>query len=323
MSRLSGPKEKKKALLQFRRAPNESTTRILGVVRGRASSAGVRLFASTEQAYGRTIKALSPPTVFGAFGTVAHVTYRRKTLLTKGRIMPTSCRNLRREQFLGLTGAGLGLAAMTAVSPARAAAGGPPPSAADSPQEALALLRAGNKRFYQGTGHTESLTARRIELTEGQAPFAAILGCSDSRVPGDTVFDVVPGHIFSVRIAGNYLTDGGLGSLEYAVAVLKTPLIVVLGHSACGAVDATIKYVRDGTSVPGQIMSIVHAIEPAAKESREEPGDWLHNATSRNVRNNMTAIEQRSEIIANAVRDKQVAIAGGVYDLHSGKVTFF
>jgi carbonic anhydrase len=235
--------------------------------------------------------------------------------------MPTSCR-LRREQFLGLTGAGLGIAAMNVVSPAQAA-GGPPPSAADTPEQAMALLRAGNKRFYQGTGHTESLTARRVELTEGQAPFAAILGCSDSRVPGDTVFDVVPGHIFSVRIAGNYLTDGGLGSLEYGVAVLKTPLILVLGHSSCGAVDATIKYVRDGATVPGQIMSIVKAIEPAAKESREEPGDWLHNATARNVRDNMSAIHDRSTIIADAVKENRVAIAGGVYDLHSGKVTFF
>jgi carbonic anhydrase len=243
-------------------------------------------------------------------------------VLTKGRTMSTSCRNLRREQFLGLTGAGLGLAAISVASPAKGA-GGPPPSAADTPQEALALLRAGNKRFYEGTGHTESLTARRVELTEGQAPFAAILGCSDSRVPGDTVFDVVPGHIFSVRIAGNYLTEGGLGSLEYGVAVLKTPLILVLGHSACGAVDATIKYVRDGAAVPGQIMSIVRAIEPAAKESRQEPGDWLHNATARNVRDNMAAIKQRSSIIADAVQAKQVAIAGGVYDLHSGKVTFF
>jgi carbonic anhydrase len=211
---------------------------------------------------------------------------------------------------------------MTLTSPAKAA-GGAPASAADTPQQALELLRSGNKRFYQGTGHTESLTARRVELTEGQAPFAAILGCSDSRVPGDTVFDVVPGHIFSVRIAGNYLTDGGLGSLEYGVAVLKTPLILVLGHSSCGAVDATIKYVRDGTTVPGQIMSIVRAIEPAAKASREEPGDWLHNATSRNVRDNMAALQQRSSIIADAVNQGKLAIAGGVYDLHSGKVTFF
>jgi carbonic anhydrase len=236
--------------------------------------------------------------------------------------LSTSCRNLRREQFLGLTGAGVGLAAMSAVSPAKAA-GGAPPSAADTPQEALALLHAGNKRFVEGTGHSESLTARRVELTEGQAPFAAILGCSDSRVPGDTVFDVVPGHIFSVRIAGNYLTDGGLGSLEYGVAVLKTPLILVLGHSSCGAVDATIKYVRDGTTVPGQIMSIVRAIEPAVKESRGEPGDWLHNATSRNVRDNMAALQQRSSIIADAAQQGKLAIAGGVYDLHSGKVTFF
>jgi carbonic anhydrase len=213
---------------------------------------------------------------------------------------------------------------MSTMSPARAA-GGPPPAAADNPKEALALLKAGNKRFYEGTGHTESLTARRVELTEGQAPFAAILGCSDSRVPGDTIFDVVPGHIFSVRIAGNYLTDGGLGSLEYAVAVLKAPLIVVLGHSACGAVDATIKYVRDGESAapPGQIISIVKAIEPAAKASRQESGDWLHNATARNVRDNMAAVTSRSTILAEAVRKGQIGIAGGVYDLHSGKVTFF
>ncbi len=120
---------------------------------------------------------------------------------------------------------------------------------------------------------------RRVELTEGQTPFAAILGCSDSRVPGETVFDQVPGHIFSVRIAGKYLTNGGLGSLEYGIAVLKAPLILVLGHSRMrrGRRHDQIRAGRSKTG-PDQIMGLVVAIEPAVRETKGSAGAWLDNA---------------------------------------------
>jgi len=167
----------------------------------------------------------------------------------------------------------------------------------------------------------ETLTARRLELTTGQSPFAAILGCSDSRVPLETLFDQKPGQLFVVRIAGNFVTDYGLGSLEYAVAALNTPLVVVLGHSSCGAVDATIKYIANGTTQPGHIMDLVRQIEPAAKATENKPGNWLHNAITENVRSNVAALKSRSTILADAVNAKKIMIAGGVYDLHSGRIS--
>jgi carbonic anhydrase len=230
-------------------------------------------------------------------------------------------RKIDRTRFLGA--AGLGVAAMTigGANTGRAIAAAAPASAADTPQKAIQLLQEGNERFRAGSAVCESLTARRLELTSGQAPFATILGCSDSRVPLETLFDQQPGQLFVVRVAGNIVSDSGLGSIEYGVAALHTPLVVVLGHSSCGAVDATIKYVANGTTQPGHIMNLVRQIEPAAKATQEQPGSWLNNAIVQNVRNNITALTQRSTILADAVAAKKLLIVGGVYDLHSGKIS--
>ena len=198
---------------------------------------------------------------------------------------------------------------------------GPIP-AASTPAQALALLKEGNARFIDGKVFSGSLTARRLELTSGQSPFAVVLGCSDSRAPAETIFDQIPGHLFIVRVAGNFVTDDGLGSIEYAIEALHTPLIVVLGHSSCGAVDATLRYVKDGTTQPGHIMGLVRAIEPAVRDTRGEPGDWAHNAILRNVRDAVGALTERSAIVAAAVATKLLVIAGSVYDLRSGEVRF-
>ena len=195
-----------------------------------------------------------------------------------------------------------------------------PRASARTPEEAIRLLEEGNQRFLDGKQVCESLTALRMELTSGQAPFATFLGCSDSRVPIETLFDQKPGQLFVVRIAGNFVDDFGLGSIEFGVAVLKTPLVVVLGHSSCGAVDATIKYVASGAPQPGHIMDIVREIEPAVTATRNKGGNWLHNAVVQNVLNNVAAIKQRSTIIADAVKAKTLMVVGGVYDLHSGQV---
>jgi carbonic anhydrase len=198
----------------------------------------------------------------------------------------------------------------------------PPTPAAETPEDAFRLLTAGNARFVAGESTSGPLTQRRLELTGGQAPYAIILGCSDSRVPIETIFDQVPGHLFVVRLAGNFVTAEGLGSIEYGVAVLRAHLIVVLGHQSCGAVDATVQYVRNGTTQPGHIMELVRAIEPAVNEVKREEGDWVDNAIRRNVRNNVNALKQRSTILADAIRGNQLEVAGGVYDLHTGRVTF-
>lgn len=230
-----------------------------------------------------------------------------------------------RGKFLRSTGLGLAMAALVegeVERPARAAGGTAPAPAATNPTQALALLKAGNERFVAGNSTCGPLTVRRMELTQGQSPFAIVLGCSDSRVPIETVFDQVPGHIFVVRLAGNFADDNGLGSMEYGVAVLKSSLILVLGHSACGAVGATVKYLEDGMTQPGHIQGLVQAIAPAAKAAKGEPGDWADNAIVQNVLSNVSSIPERSSIIADAIKSGQIKIAGGVYELHTGRVRF-
>ncbi|MGA8535296.1 MAG: carbonic anhydrase [Candidatus Tumulicola sp.] len=235
--------------------------------------------------------------------------------------MSQDSRNIDRTRFLEAAGLGLAAVAMAKASTGTAIAASGPASAADTPLKAIQLLQEGNERFLKGTAVCESLTARRLELTAGQSPFATILGCSDSRVPLETLFDQQPGQLFVVRIAGNFVTDYGLGTIEYGVAALGTPLIVVLGHSSCGAVDATIKYVANGTKQPGHIMDLVRQIEPAAKSTQEKPGNWLHNAIAQNVRNNVAALTARSTILSEAVAAKKLLIVGGIYDLYSGRIS--
>ncbi|MBV8372356.1 MAG: carbonic anhydrase [Candidatus Eremiobacteraeota bacterium] len=235
--------------------------------------------------------------------------------------MPRGVEKIGRTRFLETAGFGLAAATMAGTSAGKAIAAAGPPPAATTPLQAIQLLQEGNQRFIKGTSACESLTARRLELTSGQNPFAIVLGCSDSRVPLETIFDQEPGNLFVVRVAGNFVSDAGLGSIEYGVAVLKSRLIVVLGHSSCGAVDATIKFVENGTTAPGHIMGIVKQIEPAVAATKGKSGNWLHNATVQNVRDNVAAITQRSSIVADAVKSGTVLVTGGVYDLHSGQIS--
>lgn len=227
-----------------------------------------------------------------------------------------------RAAFLKTTSLALGATYMTGLGSMRVAeaAGGGPPMEAARPAEALAKLKAGNARFAAGKPECAPLTARIAELAHGQNPFAVVLGCSDSRVPVETIFDQIPGNLFVVRVAGNFLTDDGLGSVEYSVAVLKSKLILVLGHSSCGAVSAAVSYVKSGTSQPGHIQDLVVAIEPAAKATKGLHGDWIANAVSENVKRNVRAMTQRSSIVAEAVQNGALHVVGGVYDLHTGKV---
>ena len=236
-------------------------------------------------------------------------------------------RECTREVFLGRAGLGLAAAAFAGegLAPAAAVAAGPskgPPVAAKSPAEALKLLREGNERFVIDKPETRPLTPLVAELANGQNPFAIVLGCSDSRVPVETIFDQPPGNVFTVRVAGNFLNADNYGSIEYAVAVLKAKLIVVLGHSKCGAVAAAVAFAKDGTTQPGHIQDLVTAITPAAEATRGRAGDWVVHAVQENVHRNVIAMTAGSTIIADAVRAGDVEVRGGVYDLHTGKVTF-
>jgi len=195
----------------------------------------------------------------------------------------------------------------------QASESGPPPHAAKTAAEALALLEAGNARFV---GSAPQANPR------GQAPYAIVLGCSDSRVPIETIFDQAPGHLFVVRVAGNFLNEDNLGSIEFSVAVLKSRLTLVLGHSGCGAIEAAVGYVKDGATQPGYIQDLVAKLGPAARNVRGNPGDWVGNAVAENVKLNVAAMTGRSTIIAQAVKRGEVEVRGGVYDLRSGSVTF-
>lgn len=178
----------------------------------------------------------------------------------------------------------------------------------------LKALMAGNARFVAGTPKCLPATVKRAQLANGQAPFAAVLGCSDSRVPVETVFDHEPGDIFVVRVAGNFADPVGLGSLQYSVAVLKSTLVMVLGHTACGAVDAATKLVKTGEKFPGQIQTIAEALAPVAKSTQHASGNWVHNAIVANIKANVAKLK------ADPIVGK-VEIVGAIYDLASGKVS--
>ncbi len=190
-----------------------------------------------------------------------------------------------------------------------------------SAQAALKNLMDGNARFAAGRPQSRPSIERVRKLASGQTPFATVLACADSRVPVETLFDREPGDIFVVRLAGNFANDAALGSIEYATAVLKTPLVMVLGHTSCGAVQAALDFVRSGKTFPGQIQLLAQEIAPAARASEHESGDWLHNAVVSNVRLNVRRLQQATPIMDSAVREHTVEVAGGVYDLSDGKVT--
>lgn len=230
----------------------------------------------------------------------------------------TDRRSFLARTALGISAGALALPGLAGVAEAAGAA--PPPMAADA-KAGLERLMAGNARFVAGHPICPPLTQRRAALAHGQSPYAIVLSCSDSRVPVETVFDEEPGNIFGVRIAGNFLDDNGIGSIEYSVANLKSTLVVVMGHSECGAVKAALENVKSGAMPPGHIAGLVRAIDPAAKKSRAQKGDWLHNAIEENVRENVASLPHRSTIVADAVRGGKLRVVGALYDLASGKVT--
>ncbi len=178
----------------------------------------------------------------------------------------------------------------------------------------------GNRRFVLGEPISKPRVERVRELVGGQAPFATVLACADSRVPVETLFDHEPGDIFVVRLAGNFVSDAAMGSIEYAIAVLKSPLVVVLGHTSCGAVRAAIDYVRSGERLGGHMQMLVDAILPAAQRTESAGDHWWDRAVEENVRLNVQRLRSESPIIAQALRQDH-EIVGGVYDLSTGAVT--
>jgi len=225
----------------------------------------------------------------------------------------------RRDVMKGLAWSGAGVVASAAFPHALHAAThrtghverGPAPI---TPKEALAALYEGNARFVGGHITAPNRNMERLkEVASGQKPFAAFLGCADSRVPVEIVFDQGFGDVFVTRIAGNVADPAIIGSLEFGVEVLGAQVLYVLGHSKCGAVSATLK----GDAVPGQISTLYQHIRRAAKESK---GD-LAVAIRRNVEIQAEILSEASPVIASRIADGRLIMAGGIYDLETGKVT--
>jgi carbonic anhydrase len=182
---------------------------------------------------------------------------------------------------------------------------------------ALRKLLEGNRRFVKGTNVRHDLSAKkRTALGEGQKPFAVILGCSDSRVPPELLFDQGLGDLFVIRVAGNIADDAVLGSIEYAVEHLHTQLVVVLGHEKCGAVTAAL----EGGHGTGHLPALVEPIRSAAEEGKKAPGDALDNAIAANVRMTVDRLRTCAPILEKAYRAREVKVVGARYDLDRGLV---
>jgi carbonic anhydrase len=183
-----------------------------------------------------------------------------------------------------------------------------------SPDAALTELTDGNKRFTSGrlTHHQQDLAILKQNTVEKQEPFAAVLSCADSRVPVELIFDQSIGHIFVTRVAGNVATAEIIGSLEYGAAVLGTKVILVMGHSGCGAVKATIQ----GKAVPGQISALFPHIQPAV----DQAGANLEAATKANAKIQAALLRDASTVISGLVKENKLRVVAGYYDLGTGAV---
>ncbi len=217
--------------------------------------------------------------------------------------------------------AALALATASASPAARAAEGAP---TALSPQEALAQLKSGNERFVS---HPElctvDLAQSRSAVAGHQAPWATIVACADSRVPPELIFGGHGvGELFVSRDAGNLVDVGTLGTIEYGAAVLGSPLVVILAHTACGAVKAACDIVTKNATYPGVIGRMIEPIVPAALAVRNQPGDFANNAAKESAKRTAANLPTVSKIVSDAVSAGKVKIVAAIYDLETGVVTY-
>jgi carbonic anhydrase len=217
--------------------------------------------------------------------------------------------------------AAITLAAGGAAPEARAAEGAP---TALSPQEALAQLKAGNERFVS---HPElctvDLAQTRSAVAGHQAPWATIVACADSRVPPELIFGGHGvGELFIARDAGNLVDVGTLGTIEYGAAVLGSPLVVILAHTACGAVKAACDIVTKNATYPGVIGRMIEPIVPAALAVRNDPGDFADNTAKESAKRTAANLPTVSKIVSDLVGAEKVKIVAAIYDLQTGIVTY-
>lgn len=237
--------------------------------------------------------------------------------------------SISRRRMIG--GVAAGVAATTvlsAVSPALASdslVGNPAPPSL-TPDDALETLKRGNREFLAGRAVAPDLRGRRrLEIARAQYPFAVLVSCSDSRVPPEVLFGRGLGELFIIRNAGNTIDTVAMGSLEYAVAQLNVPLVVVMGHERCGAVAAAVSVVEAGATFPGSIGRMVEPIVPAVLEAKRQGAtDLLDASVRKNVQRTVQRLREFSEpMVLERIKAGKLRIVGARYDLDDGKVDFF
>lgn len=228
----------------------------------------------------------------------------------------------RRDVLKMAAGAGVAAMGLAAGLGTAHAAGGA--ATALTSDEALGALKAGNWHFInEPEVCVQKLNERREAVSEHQAPWASILSCADSRVPPELIFGgLALGELFVARNAGNLADKGVIGTLEYGAAVLGSPLIVVLAHTRCGAVDAACKVVTDNATFPGLIGPMINPIIPAALAVRDKAGDFVTNAAEESARRTAKGLASLSTILSEAVNAGRVKIVSGIYDLAAGEVRY-
>ncbi|WP_447741309.1 carbonic anhydrase [Pseudomonas laurentiana] len=231
-----------------------------------------------------------------------------------------------RRRFLQFAGLGAGALLLAGALPARVAQAAekstapPKPQNAISPDEALKRLMAGNARYVSGDSTTHDFKAEREALVSGQNPFVAVLSCADSRIAPEYAFDTARGDLFAIRVAGNFVTGEGLASIEYGVAVLGAPLILVLGHESCGAIEAGIKAVKDNAKFPGHIPKLTDALKGPVEKVIKQPGNLMDNAIAQNVKDSVEVLKTATPLLTDAISKGKLKVVGGVYRLATGKV---
>jgi len=196
-----------------------------------------------------------------------------------------------------------------------------------TPEKALQFLKEGNQRFQNNLKANRNLLEQVNDTSDGQFPFATILSCIDSRVSAELVFDQGLGDVFSIRIAGNFVNEDILGSMEFASKLAGTKLIVVLGHTSCGAIKGACDHAR-----MGNLTALINKIEPAVAAVKEPKDEAIRNSknlefvdavSAKNVLLTMENIRERSRILAEMENNKEILIVGAMYDISTGEVTFY
>ena len=233
----------------------------------------------------------------------------------------STLRSSKRRSLLGFAGAA-SLAGMFSMGMAHANAPAKPENEL-KPDEAIARLMAGNERYISGKTEASDYAQTRKALSKSQNPYAGILSCADSRISPELCFDEERGDLFVTRVAGNFVNTDILASLEYGTAVLGASVIMVLGHTRCGAIDAAVQAYTKNVAYPGHIQTLTTALAPAVREAskRATASELVAASTLENVRQNVKRLQESNPIISARVAEGKLKIVGGLYELTTGRVS--